>query len=137
MKLDKKKELASKVLGVGKGRIAFVNSRLEEIKEAITRQDIKDLFKEGAIVIKEIHGRTVNVKRKHKRGPGSIRHKVNRKKEVYMAITRKLRGYVAELFNQGKISSEEYEKLRREIKVHAFKSKQNLKEYLQTRRAKK
>ena len=42
-KLDRRKDLASRVLGVGKRRIIFDSSRLSEIKEAITKQDIKDL----------------------------------------------------------------------------------------------
>jgi len=41
MKLDKKKNLAKRVLNVGKERIIFVKERLSEIKEAITKQDIK------------------------------------------------------------------------------------------------
>ena len=45
MQLSNKKELAAKVLEVGKGRIIFVESALAEIKEAITRQDILDLHK--------------------------------------------------------------------------------------------
>ena len=47
--LDKRKFLASKVFGVGKGRICFDASRLAEIKEAITKQDIKELNKEISI----------------------------------------------------------------------------------------
>ena len=54
MKLDKKRALASKVLNVGKERVIFVNTRLEEIKNAITRQDIKDLLREGAIKSKDL-----------------------------------------------------------------------------------
>ena len=54
MNLRKKKILAAKALKVGKERIIFLKPRLEEIKEAITKQDIKDLYKEGAIKIKEV-----------------------------------------------------------------------------------
>lgn len=43
MKLENKKDLASRALKVGKNRIAFNKSRLTEIKEAITKQDFKDL----------------------------------------------------------------------------------------------
>ncbi len=57
MNLEKKKKLAARTLNVGKERIIFLKSRLEEIKEAITRQDIKDLHKDGAIIIKEEKGR--------------------------------------------------------------------------------
>ena len=40
LNLNKKKELASKVLKVGKNRILFNTEGLSEIKEAITKQDI-------------------------------------------------------------------------------------------------
>ena len=55
--LAKKKQLAAKTLNVGKARIVFLPSRLDEIKEAITRQDILDLHKSGAITIRDIRGR--------------------------------------------------------------------------------
>ena len=58
MNLRKKKILASKVLNVGKNRIRFVTDNLLEIKEAITKQDIRDLYSKGIIVIKPIKGRT-------------------------------------------------------------------------------
>ena len=57
MNLKTKKMLAQKVLKVGKERIVFLKPRLEEIKEAITRQDIRQLYDEGMIKIKEIKGR--------------------------------------------------------------------------------
>ena len=50
MNLSKKKKLAAKVFGVGKERIVFAKSRLNEIKEAITKQDIRDLKNDGAIL---------------------------------------------------------------------------------------
>ncbi len=43
MNLRTKKELAAKALKVGKERIVFVEARLDEIKEAITKQDMRDL----------------------------------------------------------------------------------------------
>ncbi|KKQ34082.1 MAG: UDP-N-acetylmuramoyl-tripeptide-D-alanyl-D-alanine ligase, partial [Candidatus Nomurabacteria bacterium GW2011_GWB1_37_5] len=41
---------------VGKNRIKFVESRISEIKEAITKQDIKDLLNDGAIIISDKKG---------------------------------------------------------------------------------
>jgi len=66
MNLRAKKQLAANTLGVGKGRIIFVNERLEEIKEAITKQDMRNLQKDGAIIIREVKGRSKNVN-KHKK----------------------------------------------------------------------
>ena len=69
--MNKKKVLASKVLKVGKGRIIFDINRLDEIKEAITKQDIRDLHSQGAIKIREIKGR------------GKIKKKVNKRKQEH------------------------------------------------------
>ena len=80
MKLENKKDLASRALGIGKNRIVFNSERLNEVKEAITKQDIKDLLASKAIMIREIKGRKKVERSKRRRGPGSIRKKVKVKK---------------------------------------------------------
>ncbi len=130
MKLDKKKMLASRTLGVGKQRVHFVASRINEIKDAITKQDIRDLVKEGAIVIKETKGRRKIQKRAKKRGAGKVQLKVNKRKREYIVMTRKLRKYVANLKENGSINKEDYEDIRKKIRNRFFKSKANLKEYI-------
>jgi len=130
MKLENKKALAAKTLGVGKGRIVFNRERLSEIKEAITKQDFRDLNKDGAISIKEIKGRKKLVKRKTRRRMGSIKKKVNTRKKDYVTLTRKLRAYIFELKKHGQITLERYRELRKEIRTRAFKSKANIKERL-------
>ena len=129
MNLAKKKSLAARTLKVGKGRIVFVNSRLDEIKEAITKQDIRDLKKSGAILIKEIVGKKKVIKNKS-RSPGNIKKKVNKRKQEYVIITRKLRRYLAELKDGGKISNEDFKKIRKKIRNREFRSKAHLKEYI-------
>lgn len=128
MNLEKKKQLAARALGVGKSRIHFNTQRLDEIKEAITKQDIRDLYVAGAISINESLGRRKVVKRKIVRKAGSIKKKVKGGKREYITITRKLRSYLAELKKHEKISSEQFYKLRTEIRARAFKSKAQLKE---------
>jgi len=131
MKLNKKKELAVKALKVGKKRITFVKARLEDIKEAITKQDIKDLKEEGAIIIKEIKGRRKKETSKRKRrSAGNVRKKVNTRKKDYVIMTRKLRGQVNELKSQGKFSKEEVKDLRKRIRNKEFKSKNHMKQFL-------
>ena len=130
MNLLKKKILASKVLGVGKSRVVFLNSRLNEIKEAITKQDIRDLKNEGAILIREIKGRSKAKKGFRRTGPGKVKKKVNKRKKRYMILTRKLRSHVSGLRSQGKISTEDYTDLRKKIRNSFFKSKSHLKEHI-------
>lgn len=130
MNLRAKKLLAAKTLGAGKGRIIFNIQRLEEVNEAMTKQDIRDLFASGAIMIKGIHGTRKVLTRKTRRRVGSIKKKVNKGKRKYIILTRKLRNYISELLFQEKITKPQYAKLRQEIKAHAFKSKAHLKERL-------
>ncbi len=130
MNLNKKKELAAKTLGVGKGRLQFKQENLNEIKEAITRQDIKQLNQEGIIAIKPIKGRKKNVTRKHRRGPGKIKIKVNKRKQEYVKITRKLRAYAMSLRERGVLERELYKKIRNKIRMREFRSKAGMKDFL-------
>lgn len=130
MKLNKKKSLASRALGIGKKRISFVESRLDEIKEAITKQDIKELEKEGAIKIKTVGGRKKIEKRIRKRGPGKIKKTVNKRKQEYVIITRKLRKYIKFLKDKGELSLEDFKDIRKKIRNRKFNSLRNLKEYI-------
>ncbi|MBD3247485.1 hypothetical protein GF378_02590 [Candidatus Pacearchaeota archaeon] len=129
MKLDKKKALAARTLGVGKNRIVLVQSRLDDIKEAITKQDIRDLVADKAILVKEVKGRK-KVKKKNRKSTGNIRKKVNKRKQKYVIMTRKLRGYVKELQNQGRLSKSQVKEIRKKIRNKDFKSKANLKEFI-------
>ena len=130
MNLGKKKILAAKALKVGKKRILFLTPRLDEIKEAITKQDIKDLEKDGAIKIKEVKGRKKNIKKKKNRGTGKIKKKVKMRKQVYATMTRKLRKYVSELKKIKRLGSEDAIDIRKKIRNRFFKSKAHLKEYV-------
>ena len=129
MNLRNKKQLAARTLKIGKDRIVFVESRLPEVKEALTKQDIKDLKNNGAIIVKEKAGRK-KVEKKKRRGPGSIKKKVNKRKEQYVILTRKLRKYVAELKRKGELEREEIKEIRKKIRNKEFKSKANLKTYI-------
>ncbi len=128
MKLDKKKELAVRALKVGKSRILFNTKRLDEIKEAITKQDILDLHSKGAISIKEIKGRREIKKRRTRRMLGSRRKYFKPKKRNYIILTRKFRKYLAALKKQGSISKENFLNLRKEIKASMFKNLAQFKE---------
>ena len=130
MKLDKKKELAAKTLDVGKNRIAFSNEHLSEIKEAITKQDIIDLHKSGAIKIKPVKGRKKVEKRKTKRKLGKIKIKPGRRKKDYVLMTRKLRKYLKGMKVQNKLETEKYKDMRKKIRARYFKSLSQLKEVL-------
>lgn len=131
MNLRKKKNLAAKTFNVGKDKIAFVESSLKEIGEAIAKRDLKDLKEEGAIIIKDKKGRKKNLKKKTRRSTGNIRKKVNKRKQEYVIITRKLRKYLADLKKKKELSREEVIEIRKKIRNRNFKSKANLKQYVE------
>jgi large subunit ribosomal protein L19e len=130
MNLRNKKTLASNALKVGRERVVFLKSRINDIKEAITKQDIKDLKQEGAILVKDIGGRKKNVKRKNKRGTGKIRKKVNVRKQEYVIMTRKLRKIVAGMKVRGELDKTEVKDIRNKIRNRIFKSGAHLKKYV-------
>ncbi|MBR9707177.1 MAG: 50S ribosomal protein L19e, partial [Candidatus Diapherotrites archaeon] len=51
MKVLRAKELAAEINAVGKSRVRLVDSSLEEISKAITREDIKNIIVSGGIVV--------------------------------------------------------------------------------------
>jgi len=128
MKLEGKRDLAARALKVGKNRIMFNEERLSDVKEAITKQDMRDLARSKAILIREVQGRKKVIRRTTRRKAGSIKKKVNTRKKDYMAITRKLRAYVKLLRDKKGITKEDYYTLRKEIRAKQFKSKGNMRE---------
>ena len=133
MNLKQKKKIASRLLGVGMTRIVFDQERLSEIKESITKQDIRDLYADGAIKIREKHGRR-KIERKKRRRTGSIKHKVSTRKEDYMNKIRKLRKYLVHIRKNNQIKREDYAKLRIYIKVGQIDSIKKIDEYLKEKK---
>ena len=132
MKLETKKQLAARSLNIGKSRIVFNQERLSEIKEAITKQDIKDLLQDKAITIKEPSGSLTKKKRKTRRRAGSIKKKVNTRKQDYVKLTRKLRAHLRGLKRQKLISQEQFLATRKQIKAKQFRSLSSLKESIKS-----
>ena len=89
MNLSKKKKLAMRTLKLGKKRVIFSQSRINEIKEAITKQDILDLKNEGAIFTKGIGGRKKTEKKNKRRCPGKIKKSLNKRKKEYVSKKRR------------------------------------------------
>lgn len=136
MNLSKKKALAARALNVGKARILFNVQRLGEIKEAITKQDIRDLHKEGIILIKEVKGRRKLVRRNTRKRMGSRKKRILNKKHQYVTLTRKFRRYLSYLKNKKAISKEHFLQLRREIRARMFQTLTQLKERIKEVKAK-
>ncbi len=127
MKLDKKR-LAARALNVGIERIRFNNERLAEIKEAITKQDIRDLAKDGALFVKEVSGRKTHERSKQRRRTGSFRKKVDTSKKDYVTFIRGARRAIAHAKEQGTLSGEHAQLLRKEIRSGRVNARAMLRE---------
>jgi Ribosomal protein L19E len=82
MNLKAKRELAARVLGVGKDRIKFDPNYLEDVEDAITRADIRSLVTARTILVKGIKGTS--------RGRARIKH-AKAKREAKGRVLRKVR----------------------------------------------
>ena len=56
MKLDAQKRIAAGIFGIGRDRVWIDPNRVSEIKESITKSDIKALIKDNAIKILPARG---------------------------------------------------------------------------------
>lgn len=128
MNLKSKKELIARTLNVGVNRILL--NRAEDIKEAITRQDIRDLVASRSIIIKMEKGRKKVEKRKRRRGEGNVKKTIKERKKNYVRLTRKLRGFIKNMKKKNRISSEKYRELRKKIRGKEFKSLAYMQEHI-------
>jgi len=145
MKFNLQKRLAADVMNCSEKRIALDKSRLEDIKEAITKIDIRSLINEGAIKKKPIKGnsrvraRKISIqKRKGKRkGPGSRKGKKTArlsKKKAWINKIRKQRKFLKRLRDKELITKQNYHLLYQKAKGGFFRSKRHIKLYLEEHR---
>jgi len=139
--LSLQKRLAAEVLGVGESRIWIDPSRADEVADAITREDIRKLIKEGVIRVKPVHGnsrarwkeRHEQRKKGRRRGPGKrkgVKTARMDRKEAWMARIRKIRRYLKYLRDRGIIDRKTYRRLYRLAKGGVFHSLAALRTYM-------
>jgi len=130
MNIKSIKRIAARILEVGENKVLLNPFRLDEIKEAITNQDIITLIKDNAISTRTEIGRKKRKIKKRKRGTGKIKKKIKRRKKTYIKKIRKLRGFIRLLKENLIITSKEANKLRLLSKSGQFKSQRHLKEHI-------
>ncbi|MBW2982258.1 50S ribosomal protein L19e [Candidatus Woesearchaeota archaeon] len=142
MKLNLQKKLAADVLKCSKKRIGLDTNRLDDIKEAITKADIRSLISEGAIKKKPIRStskvrarKTALQKRKGRRkGFGRKKGKKTArlsKKKIWINRIRTQRMFLKELKNKNIITSMIYQQLYMKSKGGFFRSKRHIKLYIE------
>ncbi|MEK6903736.1 MAG: 50S ribosomal protein L19e [Nanoarchaeota archaeon] len=142
MNIGKKKRLAATVLKCGENRIWFDPKRLAEIKEAITKVDIRGLIKNLAIQKKPYtsHSHTrlrenkLQRKKGRRQGPGSRKGKQSTRissKRVWINRIRAQRQVLKELNRRGVIPHALYHTLYKKAKGGFFRSRRHIHLYLE------
>jgi large subunit ribosomal protein L19e len=134
--LKAKKRLASRVVGVGVHRIKFDSDHLDDVADAITRENIRSLITANTIQIRPFtgtsRGRAQKKKeQKNKRGTGQGSKKGRKgarvgKKEVYVAKVRALRRLIKIAKDRKDITNPEFWALYKKIGGNTVRNKAHL-----------
>ena len=142
MKLAVQKKLASGVLKRSKKKIKIDPMRVEELKEAITKKDIKGLIKDKAIIARKINSKSKARARKirlqkskgKRKGAGSKKGKKFSKiskKERWIKKIRAQRRLIVELRQEKKIIPKTYSEIYQKSKGGFFRSRRHILLYLE------
>lgn len=135
------KRLAAQILKGSIKRVTFDPEAVSEIKEAITKADIRSLIKSRAIIIKNKKGVSKSRARKiraqkrkgRQRGQGSRKGTANARSESKREWINKIRlqrELLKTLIEKGMIAQDIYRDLYRKSKGGFFRNKRHLKFYL-------
>jgi len=141
MKLTIQKRLAADIMKCSPKKIVFDNSQLAEIKEAITKADIKTLIANNVIWIRPAkspsrgRARKISAQKKkgRRRGDGSKKGKATArlsKKDAWKISIRTQRKLIKELRDKDLISKKDYQIIYRKSKGGFFRSRKHIKMYL-------
>ncbi len=136
------KRLSSQILKASQKRIKFDNERLADIKEAITKVDVRQLINEGAISriqkkgVSRSRSRTIQKQKSkgRRKGAGSRKGRETSRlpsKKLWMNTIRSQREFIKELKNKNTISNQTYRELYRKSKGGFFRSIRHIKIYLE------
>ncbi|MEM0138407.1 MAG: 50S ribosomal protein L19e [Thermoplasmatales archaeon] len=128
------KRMAAEIMKVGMSRVWMDTKSIEEISEAVTKDDVRRLIKRKVIQRKQKKGnsrgriRATNAQRKKGRRKGQGSRKGTRnarepRKKRWVKTVRGMRTALRELRDSGKISKEDYRSYYRRIKGGIFRSK--------------
>jgi large subunit ribosomal protein L19e len=145
--LKAKKRLASRVTGVGVHRIKFDSDHLDDIADAITRENIRSLITANTIQVRSFtgtsRGRAQDKKdQKNKRGTkqgskqGSKGARVG-KKEVYVAKVRSLRRLLKIAKDRKEITNPEFWSLYKKVGGNTVRNKAHLRTLMEETIAKR
>lgn len=142
MKLNNQKRMVADMLGIGLERVKLDASRASDIKEAITKADLRALIKDNAIKILPKRGtsrvrvrKILKQKRRGRRsGRGSKKGKqraIVSKKRAWINKIRIQRNFIKEIRDKKLISTKTYRMVYKKISGGFFRSKGHIKLYLE------
>jgi large subunit ribosomal protein L19e len=142
MDLKIQKRLAAEVLNCSEKRVILDTTKLEDIKEAITKADIRSLINDGAITRRPIKGvsrfwaKYISSQKKkgRRKGFGSRKGVKTARlgdKEKWMNSVRLQRKFLKELRAKSIISRKNYADLYMKSKGGFFRSKQHIKLFIE------
>lgn len=142
MRLTLQRRIAAQILKVGKNRIIFDSPKLNEIKEAITKADIRALINSKSIKARLFKGqsrfRTRKIKKQkskgRRKGVGSKEGKKtarNPRKKVWMRKVRTQRKLLKLLKDKKIITSRIHRDLYSKVGGNFFRSRRHIKLYLE------
>jgi len=143
--LRAKKRLASRVTGVGVHRIKFDSEHLDDIADAITRQNIRSLITANTISFRPVkgtsrgraqHKKEQRAKRGTKQGSkqGKKGARVG-KKEVYIAKVRSLRYILKVAKDRKEITNREFWALYKKVGGNTVRNKAHLRTLIEETKA--
>jgi len=135
------RRIASEVLGVGESKVRFQTDSIKKIEDALTREDVRALVKEGAIYaiakrgVSRVRGmgKRSQIKKGRRGGMGSRKGTPSARldaKGAWIAKVRAQRRFLAALVEKKQIAPEYVRKVYLMIKGNAFKSVKILETYL-------
>ena len=144
MRLTSQKKLAGQIFKCSPQKIRMDPARLEEIKESITKDDIRALIIDNAITARKVQKSSKGRIRKNKAqkrkgrqsGQGSRKGRKRArlsKKTVWVNKIRKQRKFLRELKVKTLIAPTSFRELYRKAKGGLFRSKEHLKLYINER----
>lgn len=139
--MNLQKRLASSILKCSPKRIYLDPSKATDIKESITKEDVRALIKKGIILEKQKQGisqsRTRKIKMQKRKGrqqgQGSRKGKHNARladKDVWIATSRLQRAFLQNLRNNKRITTKDYRILYAKSKGGFFRSLHHMKTYM-------
>jgi len=127
MKEERAKQIASQILNSGVSRIKILPNAIEDVKKALTRNDIKKLIEEKKIiaVAKKQKMKKERKKKSVKKGSAKARKSVR-----WEDIVRAQRRLLKKLKEEKKITNQTFKKVYKLIKSGNFSSKSSLLTFL-------